>query len=177
MSSVNIDLTTFTPTGSMITRMPSEGNETSVSDHGTRTASSYILPQPSYSRSERQHPIPVWISTSSRPAASGSGLISPRTQRTTPPQPPPLPPPPPSPQLVPLRARLSRSKSISSRPVSARPETHIKLRKVSDGGGGSFRGGPGSVRVRSLSQPKATIGHEENLLLPPSGKCKQTTSL
>ncbi|CAH8629687.1 unnamed protein product [Heterobilharzia americana] len=89
----------------------------------------------------------------SRPAASGFNTVCPRGRRTlSPPQPPPLPPPPPSPQLVPLKARLARSKSIAARPVSNRPDYGQRLRKASDGGAPTRFTNPSSVRTRSTSK-------------------------
>ncbi|GAA47781.1 hypothetical protein CSKR_104788 [Clonorchis sinensis] len=117
-------------TGSPISHPPPGGGSTSPTPGAiNRPPGSYILPQPTHIRSHVGIAPPVWLSTSSRPIGSGSNLMSPGTSRVlSPPQPPPLPPPPPSPQLVPLKARLARSKSVasqfSSSPVPSGDRAH-----------------------------------------------------
>ncbi|KAF6767938.1 hypothetical protein AHF37_08248, partial [Paragonimus kellicotti] len=111
-------LSLTTPTGSKMSHQPPGSGSVASSGAGHRaTSSSHTLPPHSSSFKSTGVSPPIWLSTSSRPIGSGSHLMSPSTSRvTTPPQPPPLPPPPPSPQLVPLKARLARSKSIATQP-------------------------------------------------------------
>ncbi|KAF8560733.1 hypothetical protein P879_06048 [Paragonimus westermani] len=107
-----------TPTGSKMSHQPpGSGSFASLGAGHRATGSSDPLPPHSSGFKSTGVSPPIWLSTSSRPIGSGSHLMSPSTSRvTTPPQPPPLPPPPPSPQLVPLKARLARSKSIAAQP-------------------------------------------------------------
>lgn len=105
------------PTGSTMSHQPPGGGPITPMGAGNRGTGSHLFPQPVRSRSgTRILSPPVRLSTSSRPI----GAMSPSFPRVaSPPQPPPLPPPPPSPQLAPLKARLARSRSVSSHPTSS----------------------------------------------------------
>ncbi|CAH8569833.1 unnamed protein product [Schistosoma turkestanicum] len=158
MSKPRVGKELSTPTGSTISRQPLGGCEypSQRADLGTRCN---IYPhQTVQMKSSSINQIPVWISTTSRPGLSGFNAVSPRGRRTlSPPQPPPLPPPPPSPQLVPLKARLARSKSTATRPVTSRPDYCQRLRKASDGGAPTRLTNSSSVRTRSTSELRSRI--------------------
>ncbi|CAH8642006.1 unnamed protein product [Schistosoma intercalatum] len=147
-----------TPTGSTIACQPLGGCEypSQRADFGKKGT---VYPhQTVLTKSSNIHQTPVWISTTSRPGVSGFNAMSPRGRRTlSPPQPPPLPPPPPSPQLVPLKARLARSKSTATRPVTTRPDYCQRLRKASDGGAPTRLTNSSSVRTRSTSELRSRI--------------------
>ncbi|CAH8672739.1 Set1/Ash2 histone methyltransferase complex subunit ASH2 [Schistosoma haematobium] len=147
-----------TPTGSTIACQPLGGCEypSQRADFGKK---GIVYPhQTVLTKNSNIHQTPVWISTTSRPGVSGFNAMSPRGRRTlSPPQPPPLPPPPPSPQLVPLKARLARSKSTATRPVTTRPDYCQRLRKASDGGAPTRLTNSSSVRTRSTSELRSRI--------------------
>uniref|UniRef100_A0A5K4F077 Uncharacterized protein n=2 Tax=Schistosoma mansoni TaxID=6183 RepID=A0A5K4F077_SCHMA len=147
-----------TPTGSTIARQPLGGCEypSQRADFGTKNIVYSHQTVPTKGSNINQPP--VWISTTSRPGVSGFNAMSPRGRRTlSPPQPPPLPPPPPSPQLVPLKARLARSKSTATRPVTTRPDYCQRLRKASDGGAPTRLTNSSSVRTRSTSELRSRV--------------------
>ncbi|VDP89707.1 unnamed protein product, partial [Echinostoma caproni] len=132
---------------------PGGGSDASAGAGMRRNAGGCLLPQPSSSRTQTTStsgiPAPIWLSTSARPMGSGPNLMSPGLPRvTSPPQPPPLPPPPPSPQLIPLKVRLARSKSIAS------PTASSLTRTDQLSGSGARRQDPLSVLAR-----RAAFGH------------------
>ncbi|THD18162.1 hypothetical protein D915_010809 [Fasciola hepatica] len=134
---------------------PGGGSDVSSGAGTRRNAGGYLLPQPSCSRTHTTATsgiaAPIWLSTSARPLGTGPNLMSSGMPRvTSPPQPPPLPPPPPSPQLVPLKARLARSKSIASPTANSA----IRTDQWISGSGGSRRQEPLSVLAR-----RTAFGH------------------
>lgn len=139
-------------TGSGIVCQSFGSNDTTF-QRVTKTCSDYTMDLSS--SSSRACKMPIWISTSSRPVASGSTSAMFRTKHSLSPQPPPLPPPPPSPQLAPLKTRLARSKSISSR-SNSRLEYVKSLRKVSDGE-------VDSVRLRKASQWNSQTDYDNEI--------------
>ncbi|KAK4474542.1 hypothetical protein MN116_001687 [Schistosoma mekongi] len=170
MSKARVIKESSTPTGSTISRQPLGGCEHSSqrADFGTKIniCPHQIVPTKCSNISQ----IPVWISTTSRPGVGGFNARSPRGRRTlSPPQPPPLPPPPPSPQLVPLKARLARSKSTAARPVSTRPDYCQRLRKASDGGAPTRLTNSSSLRTRSTSALRSQIEVKDKPPESPTG--------
>lgn len=141
------------PTGSTMSHQPPGGGLIASMGAGNRGTGGHILPQPVRSRSgTRILPPPVRLSTSSRPI----GAVSPSFPRfASPPQPPPLPPPPPSPQLVPLKARLARSRSVSSHPTSSPLGT-------------SDRASQQRWDVPTASSRRAAFGHNQSRSLKES---------
>nr|CAH8873214.1 unnamed protein product [Trichobilharzia regenti] len=170
MSKISVSKEVSTPTGSTIARQPLGGCEYPSQRADSGVKSSLFSHQPICSKSSTIAQIPVWISTTSRPTSSGFNAMSPRGRRTlSPPQPPPLPPPPPSPQLVPLKARLARSKSTASRPVSNRPDYGQRLRKASDGGAPTRLTNSSSIRPRSTSETRPQKEIKEKVTAPSTG--------